>query len=163
MIKNNIKVIFLYLLIQIINIILFNIYNTPFDPAEAIYNNSYKLIMISSILYILLGFTLTIQKNKYKDIKSILCIGLINSISLFIVVIFYNEYTMSNYIQSTSSLSTFLENLMSVIQISNISQSFIIGFPFFKNINKYFILLGGIYPMLMFFISIQLKKIYLKK
>lgn len=162
MIKNNIKAILLYLLVQIISIVLFNIYNSPTDPSKAIYNNSYKIMILSSILYILLGFTLTVQKDKFNDLKSVLCIGLINLTFLFIVAIFYNEYASSNYIQSTSELSTFLENLMSGIQILNISQSFIIGLPFFKSINKFFILLGGIYPTLMFFISIQLKKLYLK-
>lgn len=158
MVKNNIKSIFLYLLVQIASIIFLSRYSSNYAPASYVFNHSFTTFVFSSFLYIILGFFLKPREDASFNFKSVLAIGLISTLSLFIVALGYNDYVIPDFEQSTPGPSSTLYNLISTIQIFNTSEYWIIGLPYFKHVNRFLIVLGGLHSTVMFFIGMQLKK-----
>lgn len=158
MVGNNYKSLVFYILVLIVCIIVMYKNNPSFPYAMIVYGKGRLLLCISSILFIFLGLFLKVQNSRKADFISIIELGLLLSSFTLILSIEY-DYISSIYHQSTPDLKLFSENLLSIIDLLCIPLSWFIGLPEqFKSINKVFIVLAGLYPTILLFCGLQIKR-----
>ena len=159
--KNNVKAIFLYFIVVMACGLLMEIYSPSFSIAMVIFGKSYIITIFASILLVGLGMLLKIQENKTTDFISVIGIGAIMSLFLFILAVDFS-YIDANLHQSTPDPTFFSFFILDIIEPWSRPESWFILFAQPNKLSRFLIVLSGIYPSTMFFIGIQIKKGFIK-
>ena len=103
------------------------------------------------------------QDSIIKDFISLIGLALVLCSGIVILLLDY-DYMSSIYHQNTPELKIFSEAFLSKITTLCIPLSWFIRLPeFYKGINKLFIVLTGLYPTILLFGGLQIKRLVNKK
>lgn len=160
MLKNNFIVVSLYIgVILADGVLLYWI-----DPSfPYLISAADGIFFIYAGLFVGCGFLLKLQKSTIQDIVSVLFLALLLSTCLAILAFEY-DYIASIIHQNTPDLKVFPESVLGGIGIFCLPFDWFLKLPdSAKYIKPYYIIFAGIYPSLMIFIGIQVKRFFVMK
>ncbi|MBU5593392.1 hypothetical protein KQI89_16725 [Clostridium sp. MSJ-4] len=140
-----------------------------FDPSDILYSQSYRykvskdIMIIFSIIFVLFGLSLKLQKNSIYDLLSVKNIFILLAISSLILLIDH-DYIKSLYDMGTPDESIIPSIFVYMAYLLNFPISWFQMVPIVNdNINPCFILISSIYPSFLLFLGMQIRRWFYKE